>query len=174
GAPLANGCSPFSVQFSADDQGDGFSYSWSFEGGNPEVSEVANPLVSFAAPGIYDVSLTVTNAAGTTSVSETEFVVVNEGPETAFDLQNILGELQVDFSNASTNADAYTWDFGDGQSGIEMSPVHTYTEAGVYTISLIAQNECGTDTVYHDIELILPPAGGFSASLTSGCSPFSV
>lgn len=51
--------------------------------------------------------------------------------------------LQVSFSNFSQNADTYTWNFGDGQSSTEVSPVHTYASAGTYTVVLQATNAEG-------------------------------
>ena len=53
----------------------------------------------------------------------------------------------IDFS---INASSYTWDFGDGTTSTDASPVHVYTNAGIYTISLIVEGNslCNTnDTV---------------------------
>ncbi|MEI6412077.1 MAG: PKD domain-containing protein, partial [Bacteroidota bacterium] len=48
------------------------------------------------------------------------------------------------FSNTSTNADQYTWDFGDGSFSSEVNPVHTYLSAGTYTVKLTTTNACGS------------------------------
>ena len=37
----------------------------------------------------------------------------------------------------------WSWDFGDGNSSIEQNPVHTYTEAGTYNVSLTVSDEIG-------------------------------
>lgn len=48
------------------------------------------------------------------------------------------------FINSSTNAQEYLWDFGDGATATDFEPWHQYSEVGVYTISLTAQNPvCG-------------------------------
>ncbi len=44
------------------------------------------------------------------------------------------------FTNKSLNGVQYFWDFGDGTVSEEVEPMHSYTEVGTYTISMIAQN----------------------------------
>ena len=48
----------------------------------------------------------------------------------------------VSFSNLSTQASTYSWDFGDGVSSEETAPTHTYDSAGTYNIMLTA-TQCG-------------------------------
>jgi PKD repeat protein len=50
------------------------SYSWEFEGGSPATSTLATQAVTYANPGTYSVSLTVTNADGTSSKSKSSYV----------------------------------------------------------------------------------------------------
>lgn len=45
--------------------GTGATWSWSFPGGSPSSSTSRSPIVTYANPGVYDVSLTVTDANGT-------------------------------------------------------------------------------------------------------------
>ncbi len=52
--------------------------------------------------------------------------------------------LQVTFTNFSQNAASYEWNFGDGQTSTEASPVHTYAAAGNYTVVLTAKNSANT------------------------------
>jgi C1A family cysteine protease len=54
------------------------SWSWSFEGGTPAVSSAQNPVVTYSTPGIYDVSLTVSNANGTSSKTIADYITVND------------------------------------------------------------------------------------------------
>jgi PKD repeat protein len=49
----------------------------------------------------------------------------------------------VTFSNSSTGASQYTWNFGDGGSSTEMSPDYEYDLGGSYTVQLIAINNDG-------------------------------
>lgn len=53
--------------------------------------------------------------------------------------------LTVSFKDTSVNANKFFWDFGDGSNSTEVNPVHTYTTAGSYTVTLTVQNEHGKD-----------------------------
>jgi uncharacterized protein (TIGR02145 family) len=46
-------------------------------------------------------------------------------------------------NNISSNADAYLWDFGDGQTSSEINPVHQYIIPGDYYITLTAYSKGG-------------------------------
>lgn len=52
------------------------SWSWSFPGGNPATSTIQNPTVQYATAGAYEVSLTVTNANGSNSITKTNYVQI--------------------------------------------------------------------------------------------------
>ena len=54
----------------------------------------------------------------------------------------------VAFTNESSNASSYIWDFGDGNTATATSPSHTYTTAGNYIVKLIAMNATCNDTSY--------------------------
>ena len=47
----------------------------------------------------------------------------------------------VTFTNTSSNATMYSWDFGDGNTSMEENPVHTYTGDGDYTVTLTASDD---------------------------------
>ena len=50
----------------------------------------------------------------------------------------------VTFTNTSTNATSYSWNFGDGTTSTETSPVHTYSAFGQYTVTLSSTGSGGT------------------------------
>ncbi len=52
------------------------SWSWTFEGGTPATSNEQNPTVTYSTPGIYQVSLTVTNEYGSDTKTKTEYITV--------------------------------------------------------------------------------------------------
>jgi PKD repeat protein len=53
------------------------SYSWSFPGGTPATSTDPNPVVTYTSTGFYDATLTVTNAAGTSTKTITNALYVS-------------------------------------------------------------------------------------------------
>lgn len=60
--------------------------------------------------------------------------------------------LTVTFTNESEGADSYFWDFGDNSNySQEQNPVYTYTEEGIYTITLRATKNYCEDAVYEKV-----------------------
>jgi PKD repeat protein len=45
---------------------------------------------------------------------------------------------EVNFTNESTNAQTYEWNFGDGSASTQKNPVHGYDQNGTYVVSLKA------------------------------------
>ncbi|MCC7301874.1 MAG: PKD domain-containing protein [Bacteroidia bacterium] len=89
------------------------------------------------AAGNY--TLTVTDANGCTQ--SFSFTLNSNGTvASVFSIASdtlILGNAQAVFSNYSSGFSSFIWDFGDGyQNTVQLNPVHTYTQAGVYTVSL--------------------------------------
>jgi len=65
---------------------------------------------------------------------------------------------QVDFTDLSTNIPIYwNWDFGDGNTSTLQNPGHTFANAGVYSVTLIASNCGGADTTTQIITVQEPP-----------------
>ena len=58
-----------------------------------------------------------------------------------------LAPLTVNFYDLSTNTPtSWYWDFGDGATSTEQHPMHVYSNAGTYTVSLTTANIYGGDT----------------------------
>ncbi len=74
----------------------------------------------------------------TTSCDEEDDSPSTAEPVAAFTFT--ANELTVTFSNTSTDATSYSWDFGDGNTSNEVNPVHTYAEGGTYNVKLTARN----------------------------------
>jgi PKD repeat protein len=53
------------------------------------------------------------------------------------------------FSNFSTNATSYFWDFGDGYTSTEFEPEHYYDAEGTYSVTLTAKHHNGGSDVAH-------------------------
>jgi len=65
------------------------------------------------------------------------------GPAPSLDFSIELNGLNLTCTNNTTNATSYEWDFGDGQTSTEQSPIHTYLTEGAYNVTLKATNANG-------------------------------
>ncbi len=166
-------CAPVTVQFMATPVGPELNYIWSFPGGEPASSTLANPEVTYNGPGLYDVSLIVRNPAGSDTLTLAELIEVLPLPTADFTSDNLLGETEVAFANGSSNADSYEWDFGDGDTASEENPTHNYQEDGTYIVRLIASNECGSDTLEQEVVILTPPDAAFTVDENAGCLPLT-
>lgn len=58
------------------------------------------------------------------------------------------GPLIVQFTESSSGATSWLWDFGDGQTSHQQNPNHTYYTEGIYQVTLTVTGEGGTATEY--------------------------
>lgn len=167
-ADTLSGCGPLTVQFSDLSTPNTTGWFWQFQGGTPNNSTEQNPVIVFENPGSYFVSLIAsTNAGSRTEFKENFVTVTGDAPEAIYtfatDAMNLFA-----FNN-SINADNYLWDFGDGNTSTEVNPSHVYQGGGIYDLSLIAYNECGSDTLTNTITISEIPVAGFEPSTTTAC-----
>ena len=59
----------------------------------------------------------------------------------------------VSFTNFSTNASTYVWDFGDNQSSTQENPQHLYVASGVYTVKLTAKGAGGSTSTTKTVNI---------------------
>ncbi|MEO6469386.1 MAG: PKD domain-containing protein, partial [Acidimicrobiia bacterium] len=139
---------PLPVQFTDASQGGPTSWAWSF--GDGAISNLTNPVHTYAEAGNYTVSLTVTNSKGTDTSTQTNLVAVQDQlPIAGFTATPTTGQypLTVDFTDTSVKHPiSWAWDFGDGATSTAQSPSHTYTAPGNYAVSLTTTNGTGTNT----------------------------
>ena len=143
------------------------SWSWNFPGGTPSTSNVQNPSIQYNTPGVYEVSLTVTNASGSDTQTFPGFVEVRALPTAGFNF--VVNDLEVSFSNTSSNADTYSWDFGDGTTSTDENPLITYAVAGTYQVELTAINPCGSTRTTLTVvatDPVFTPTSDFALSTT--------
>ncbi|MDD5143930.1 PKD domain-containing protein [Methanoregula sp.] len=143
------GPAPLTVSFA--DTSRGFSpmeYHWDF--GDGSTSDRENPTHTYTADGEYTVRLTVTNIYGTDTRSEPVYIQVGNPPVAGFSAFPVEGivPLSVSFSDTSVNRPvAWQWEFGDGATSKERSPLHSYAVPGTYTVRLRVSNAFGSDTL---------------------------
>jgi len=64
-------------------------------------------------------------------------------------------------TNLSQNALSYYWDFGDGEISLLENPTHIYSSEGGYNLTLIAENDCSSDTLTVSILVCQSPIPDF-------------
>ncbi len=164
---VLNGCVPLLVNFNAASSGGTTdTYVWNF--GNSQ-NGVGNPAsVNYTLAGTYSPTLTVTSQFGCTKDTvAVNYIQVYPFPTADF-IANPWGativEPNINFTNASSGAVSYIWNFGDVGSPTNTStavnPSHEYTYSGTYTVSLVVTNQYGcadyvAKTVYIDPEFHL-------------------
>jgi hypothetical protein len=91
----------------------------------------------------------ITDDIGCFGISDTLTVTLTSaGFELATD------NLTATFTNTSAGATSYLWNFGDGQTSTSANPEHTYAAGGIYIVTLIADSQCGSDTITQTIGLV--------------------
>lgn len=147
--------------------------SWAWDFGDGGSSTQQNPLHSYAAPGIYNVALTVTNGPCTFTYTQ-PVNVVNELAVIIADRDTICRNSSVNFTAPSintTNISGWEWNFGDGSpvSTIADSASHVYTVSGTYTAVLVITDMNGcVDSAFTTIT-VYGPTANFSALSPSIC-----
>jgi PKD repeat protein len=131
-----------------DPAGSIVSYSWNY-GDDSSARSGLNTQHAYAAPGTYTVTLTVTDSAGVPA-SASRRVEVYEPPTAVLAVRSAhpTAGVPVSLSGASSRASrgalvSYAWSFGDGSSASRVSPVHTFTKPGKYTVRLTVTDTAG-------------------------------
>lgn len=77
--------------------------------------------------------------------------------------QSEINYLEYTFSNTSTGATSYLWDFGDGNTSTEESPTHVYDVHNTYTVTLTATNDANlSTTLTQTIDIQAPVTADFT------------
>jgi len=170
---------PLTVTFG--DRSTGTPTVWEWDFGDGESSTVQNPVHEYDEIGTYDVTLTVTGAEGTRTLTKMNYIEVTYAPPVAsFTAAPTVGQvpLTVNFTNSSTGTIAeYAWTFGDGGTSAEENPSHVYEAPGRYSVELTITGPGGEDSQYR-WRLVRttcgPPVADFEADVTTGPTPLDV
>jgi len=113
---------------------------------------------TFATAGANNTELIITNYGYTSNCVDTmkKQIVVNDTAIADFTFSHSGGGVY-QFNNTSTDANTYSWDFGDGYSASLESPSHTYTSTSNYTVCLTVtdSNGCNIDSICKAISFVL-------------------
>jgi len=175
------GTAPLVVNFTDASQGDDLTYAWDF-GDGVGTSTEQNPAYQYDVPGTYPVTLTVTNSAGSNSISAQIVVTSAIAPPVADfnpDVSSGTAPLTVTFTDASQGEQlTYVWDFGDGVgTSTEQNPVYQYNTLGNYVVSQTVTNPGGSNSISVQIvvnEAAQAPVASFSPDIAQGDAPLTV
>ncbi|MCW3090601.1 MAG: hypothetical protein JWP81_1670 [Ferruginibacter sp.] len=163
------GCVPYNAVFNNTSLG-GLEFLWDF--GDGTTSTAVSPTHLYGNTGVYNIKLT---AIDTTTCNKTDVytssITVFSIPSAGFSFSpNPAQENKpANFSNFSTGAVSYLWNFGDGQTSTDTNPSHQYNATGTYNTCLIAANAAGCpDTFCLDVPAVVLPLLDVPNAFTPG------
>ena len=152
-ADTLNGCGSFSVNFTADTTGNaGASYSWNLSEG--ATASGTEPSHLYTIPGCHTVVLTASFGQGC-STTDSISCMINVFPQSEAGFTISPSEIDMIaptayFTNTSTNATGWLWDFGDTTGSTDQNPDHTYPDIGSFAVTLYTSTINGCiDSVTH-------------------------
>ncbi len=176
------GCSPMHVQFTnqstAVTPATLSTYLWNF--GDGYTSTLQNPAHTYTVPGVYTVTLTVTDSKGCDSTKVKPLYVTVTSPIANFTCDSVKCNLEtVNFTNLSTGGNiSYLWNFGDGSpTTTATNTSHAYNVASttVFNVSLTVVDSNGCDSVMiRQVRIARPTANFYSNQLIANCPPLGI
>jgi autotransporter-associated beta strand protein len=172
------GVAPLSVTFSNLSSG-ATNYLWSFgDGGTLTTDQNTNVTYSYTVPGTYTNSLTAYGLGGTNVATNLNNVVIYAPVVAA--LTNVTSAtgftpLSVTFSNLSSGATNYYWNFGDSSSlttNQKTNVIHNYT-TGTYTNILAAYGYGGTNSATNINNIVVKPLAVLNNPVMIGGTNFA-
>ncbi len=156
-----------------------FNIQWLF--GDGGFATNVDPTHAYPGPGDYEVTLTVWDDFGCFVPDTTTQIITIPAEEyvtaaAAADAVDGCAPFTVNFTNTSTNATSYEWDFGNNETSTDELPTVTYNEPGNYTIQMVAVNP-DTCNERDSISIDLVVRGSIESLLTppdDGCAPHSI
>ena len=158
GFPL-EGCSPLDVELTNTTPGTSVDCIWTISGG-PTLSGCGTVSTQLTETGYYDVTLSIATLGGCfASETYNDYIYIEPDPIADFtffaeDVTTLHPEVQ--FTNQSSGASTYWWDFNDSSFGTgEIHPLHLFPdEATTYVIDLTAYSDLGcVDSVRAEISI---------------------
>lgn len=152
-----------------------------------------NPVIAYWNSGSNTtalISIRVTNLTGSNNgvdfgLDDISFIsTANPSADFSVSSSTICVGQSVSFNNLGSTTHSYSWNFGDSNTSSQLSPVHTFTAANVYTVSLNSYSPLTTATSYTRITVLPYPTmavagntvicSGNTASFTaSGATSYS-
>ncbi len=174
---ISEGCAPLNVEF-INNSLNYTNCQWNIEN-STSINNCSISNIDLNIAGCYDITLIVVSNLGCSdSLTIKDAVCVPENPSANFSVSpNTFStqNQQISFTNNSTNANSYIWDFGDNsQQSNEINPVHYY-QSGIseeFTIMLIALNNNGcSDTAFASVYNIIDSISNDEFFIPNALSP---
>jgi gliding motility-associated-like protein len=125
---------------------------------NPNVYRIENPEGSAASIG--PITQLPTSIASNGCLPQWIFLLPENSQSVITQTGDSCFQTNQLFSlNSTTSVNSIQWDFGDPSSGIsntssQLSPQHTFSSSGDFTITAIVDNTCAIDTVEFELLLV--------------------
>ncbi len=146
-------------------------YLWSF--GDGTTSTATNPIKIYTTQGTYNIKLVATNIHGCKD-SSVQQISISPSPTANFTINNSTQcavHNVFTFSNSSTGAISYYWDFADGTTSILSNPSKAYSASGLYNVKLIVTSSNGCkDSMTRTVSVLEKPTASFTLPANSICS----
>ena len=147
----------------------GGTYLWDFGDGGSATTVPA--IHTYAAPATLVVTLTVVNRNGTATAIDT-VEVLPALPVAGFTSSPAAVRIteSVFFTDTSSGAATYAWDFGDSTTDTVASPSHAYAAPGDYLATLTVTNSIGESDSF-SATITVDPAAPFLTPITADPTP---
>ena len=141
-------------------EGDGCTYLWSLPGAEVEETKGTNATALYPLTGTYQVTLTATNAFGSSSITR-EVTVEESAPEARFEISQtaiMLGDTLHLIDCSRYTPTSWNWQLDNGSRALMVegqSPYIVPVAPGTYSISLTVENELGKNTLTRNRYLVI-------------------
>lgn len=177
-----------SINFVDHSSGIPSTWQWTFQGGTPSSSNVATPTnITYNTPGTYDVSLTVTNEFGSSSVTYNDYIQVVTNPNPYIfasfsdSLPCIAETVQLHDSSLYGPTswewviEPSTFEFVNGSTSTTQNPEVQFLKHGHYNITLSATNVNGlTSKLFENAINVQGIAPNYTLDMEDGNSEYFI
>jgi len=174
------GCNPLTVSFTATTI-DRLSFLWDFSDGTTVPTTDSILTHTYSHPGNYVPKMILEDISGcrVPIVGLDTIRVIGVDARISMSQSRFCDSGYISFYDSSTSTDpitAWRWDFGDGASSTDRQPVHQYTSAGTYDVTLFVTTARGcidTAILKDTIRVFASPVIAINGD-TAACVPAQI